>query len=68
MFHLRLGPFSVGSYDSQGYGGDILSRLYTKLAELDALMELQLLRSPASRTVHLGVGHPFGTHNQISFS
>jgi hypothetical protein len=27
--HLRLGSLSVASYDSQGYGGGILSRLHT---------------------------------------
>jgi hypothetical protein len=29
LSHLRLGSLSVASYDSQGYGGGILSRLHT---------------------------------------
>jgi hypothetical protein len=57
LYPRALGSLYVASYDSQGYGGGILTR------EVEVEVTLRLT---VSHSVSLGVEHPCGTCDQIS--
>jgi hypothetical protein len=65
LYPRALGSLSVASYDSQGYGGGILTPL-SHGSEVEVEVEVNL-RPPVSRPVCLGVRRPSGTHNQFFF-
>jgi hypothetical protein len=63
-----LGSLSVASYDSQSYGGGILTRLHTEnwMTKLEVEVEVNL-RPRLSRSVCLGVELLSVAHDQIFF-
>jgi hypothetical protein len=71
LYHRALGSLFVISYDSLGYGGDILTRLLSfklKLIYDQRPVKVEVkLRPTVSRPVHFGVRHPSGTRDQFFF-
>jgi hypothetical protein len=60
-----MGSLFVASYDSQGYGGCVLTRLRTGY---DYMSWAEFILPPTvSRPVRLGIGLSFGAHDQILF-
>jgi hypothetical protein len=64
LYPRALNSRFFASYDSQGYGGGILSRLDTAAVRVKALV---MLRQTVSQPVCLGVSHPSGTRDQFIF-
>jgi hypothetical protein len=64
LYTRALGSLFVASYDSQGYGGGILTRLHTGLTSAELSWVEFILRPTVSRP-RLGIGLPFGTHDQV---
>jgi hypothetical protein len=61
-----LGSLSVVSYDSQSYGGGILTRLHMDTTHVEVEVEVNL-RPTVSRPVCPGVRRPSGTYDQFFF-
>jgi hypothetical protein len=62
LYPRALGSLSVASYFSQGYGG-VFHPPQHKINSSEVEVEVILL-TMVSRPVCLGVGHPFGAHDQ----
>jgi hypothetical protein len=58
LYPQELGSLFIASYNSQGYGGGILSHLHTR-KEMQVQVQVQfILRPTVNRSVRLGVGPP----------
>jgi hypothetical protein len=62
IYPRALGTLSVASYDSQGYGGCILTHLHT---EISAIKVKVILRPTVSWPVRPDVKYPSGTRDQF---
>jgi hypothetical protein len=54
LYLRELGSLFLASYDSQGYGGGIVTRLHTVRTTVQVQVEV-ILRPTVSQTVRLGV-------------
>jgi hypothetical protein len=76
LSHLRLSSLSVASYDSQGYGGGILTRLHTGLMivvladffkDAVGVIQVETAGNPIVHHVHLRtVNIPYGSSYPLS--
>jgi hypothetical protein len=66
LYPRALGSLFVASYDSQGIGAVILTRLHTGLTSAEVEVE-DNLRSTVNRPVSLGVRCPSVTRDQFLF-
>jgi hypothetical protein len=66
LYPQALCSLFVASYDSQGYGGSIRTRLHTGFLIKLTKLSLSLTLPPTvSRAVCLGIKHPSGAYDQI---